>query len=92
MDAALLNHLCHEVLSLFLVNSQEVAKLIKVNVHVNATDHYDVVLNQGFLKYCVAISHGHVLVILELLEELLNMCLPNDLTNKHFLEEFKELA
>ena len=92
MDATLFYHFSDEVLCLFLVDTKEIAKLIKVNVHVDATDHDDVVLDQSLLKDCVAISHGDVLMVFQFLEEVFNVRFANDLSNKHLLKKLIELA
>ncbi len=92
MDAALLDHLGYEVLSLFLVNAQEVAKFVKTNVHVDFANHDDVMLDKGLFQHCVAISHGDVLVVLQLLQEILDMTLADDLAYEHFLKQLVKLA
>lgn len=86
MHATLSDHLRHELLRLVRLDSQEVAELVKPDVHVNARDHHNVVLDQGLVKDRVAITHGDVLVVFQLSLEVFDVLAANDLSHEHLGE------
>ena len=92
LDPALLDHFSHEIFRLVRLDAQKVAQLAEPDIHVDAADHDNVVLDQSFVEDGVAIAHRDILEILQVLRELLHVCLPNDLPFEHLGKQVVKLV
>lgn len=85
-DRASCYHLCYKLFSFESGHPKEGAKLLEGNIHINLAYHSDVVLDQSFIKYFVAIASLDVLVLFKLTFKVFHVLLTDNVVHCHFFQ------
>ena len=90
LNSLFVYHFRDGFLSLVRIDAEEVSEFFEGDIHINATEHDNVVLDQCPLKNSVAICALDVLMPLKTTLEVFHVLLSNDLTVEELVQQLVE--